>query len=216
MTLHLMLIGVLNSVFGMHLTILAASGRTGLALTRKALERGHTVTAIARDPQKIGLDHPDLRKVAGDVSDPASIAAVVDADSVVLSGLGTDRAGVLLDGAKAVVAAGPRRIIWLGAYGTGTSAEVAGEGAAVLRKFLGDRIPDKIAADNAVLAADGTVFHAGVLSDEPESTARRTVGLDDAPPFDLSAKVSRETVAAAMLDEAENPRFPGAIALALG
>ncbi|WP_434440409.1 NAD(P)-dependent oxidoreductase [Lentzea sp. E54] len=199
----------------MYLTILAASGRTGLALTRKALERGHTVTAIARDPRRVTADHPNLRKVAGDVSDPASIAAAVGADSVVLSGLGTDRAGVLLDGAKAVVAARPRRIIWLGAYGTGASAEAAGEGAGVLWKVMGDRIPDKVAADNAVLATGGTVFHAGVLSDEPESPARRTAGLDAAPPFDLGAKVSRETVAAAMLDEAEEPRFPGAVALPL-
>ncbi|WP_191302870.1 NAD(P)-dependent oxidoreductase [Lentzea cavernae] len=196
----------------MHLTILAASGRTGLALTRQALERGHTVTAIARDPQRIALDHSNLSKVAGDVSDPASIA--VDADTVVLSGLGTDRAGVLLDGAKAVVAAGPRRIIWLGTYGTGPSADAAGEGAAVLWKFFGDRIPDKVAADTAVLAAGGTVFHAGVLTDDPLAPGR-TVGLDAAPPFDLGAKVSRETVAAAMLDEAENPRFPGAVALPL-
>lgn len=210
-----MLIGGVPSVVGMNLTVLAASGRTGHALTRQALERGHTVTAIARDPQSIGLDHPNLRKVAGDVSDPASIAAAVDAGSVVLSGLGTDVAGVLSDGAKAVVAAGPRRIIWLGAYGTGASADAAGEGAGVLWKFMGDRIPDKIAADNAVLAAGGTVFHAGVLSDEPASPGRRTVGLDDAPPFDLGAKVSRDTVAAAMLDEAEEPRFPGAVALPL-
>jgi hypothetical protein len=209
-----MLIGVLNSVFGMNLIVLAASGRTGLALARQALERGHTVTAIARDPGRVGLDHPNLRKVAGDVTDPASIAAVVDADSVVLSGLGTDRAGVLLDGAEAVVAAGPRRIIWLGTYGTGPSAFAAGEGAEVLWKFFGDRIPDKVAADTTVLAAGGTVFHAGVLTDEP-STPGRTVGLDDAPPFDLGAKVSRETVAAAMLDEAENPRFPGVVALPL-
>ncbi|MFJ5988553.1 NAD(P)-dependent oxidoreductase [Lentzea sp. NPDC092896] len=194
----------------MHLTILAASGRTGLALTRQALERGHVVTAIARDPQRIPLDHPNLSKVAGDVS----TSLTIDADSVVLSGLGTDRAGVLLDGAKAVVAAGPSRIIWLGAYGTGASADAAGEGAAVLWKVMGDRIPDKIAADNAVLAAGGTVFHAGVLSDEP-LTSSRTVGLDAAPPFDLTAKVSRETVAAAMLDEAENPRFPGVVALPL-
>ncbi|MET9631967.1 NAD(P)-binding oxidoreductase [Lentzea sp. NPDC006480] len=199
----------------MNLIVLAASGRTGLALARKALERGHSVTAIARDPQRIALDHPNLRKVAGDVTDPESVAAVVGADSVVLSGLGTDVAGVLLDGAKSVVAAAPKRIIWLGAYGTGASAEAAGEGAAVLWKFMGDRIPDKIAADDAVLAAGGTVFHAGVLSDEPESPGRRTVGLDAAPPFDLAAKVSRDTVAAAMLDEAENPRFPGAVALPL-
>ncbi|MGW4209890.1 NAD(P)-dependent oxidoreductase [Lentzea sp. NPDC004789] len=199
----------------MNLIVLAASGRTGLALARLALERGHTVTAIARDPARIGLHHGHLRKVAADVTDPASVAAVVGADSVVLSGLGTDVPGVLFDGAKAVIAAEPKRIIWLGAYGTGASAKAAGDGAAVLWQLMGDRIPDKIAADNAVLAAGGTVFHAGVLGDGPESPGRRTVGLDAAPPFDLGATVSRETVAAAMLDEAENPRFPGAIALPL-
>lgn len=200
----------------MNLTVLAASGQTGLAVTRQALERGHTVTAIARDPGRITLpDSAGLRTVAGDVHDPASIAAVIDADSVVLSALGTDRAGVLLVGAKAVVAAGPRRIIWLGGYGTGVSAGVAGDGARVIATLLGDRLADKVEADNTVLAAGGTVFHAGVLSDEPVSPARRTVGLEAAPPFDLEAKVSRETVAAAMLDEAETPRFPGAVAVPL-
>jgi uncharacterized protein YbjT (DUF2867 family) len=200
----------------MNLTVLAASGRTGLAITRQALQRGHTVTAIARDPRRITVpSSARLRKVSGDVSDPASIAAVVDADSVVLSTLGTDQAGVLLAGAKAVAAAGPRRIIWLGAYGTGKSADIAGESAGVLGNLLGDRLEDKIEADNTVLAAGGTVFHAGVLSDGPESPTRRTVGLEAGPPFDLSAKVSRDTVAAAMLDEAETPRFPGTVALPL-
>ncbi|WP_285638918.1 NAD(P)H-binding protein [Lentzea sp. NBRC 102530] len=194
----------------MHLTILAASGRTGSALTRQALDRGHTVTAIARDVSRIALDHPNLRKVTGDASGPLT----VDPGTVVLSGLGTDRPGVLSEGAQAVIAAGPRRIIWLGAYGTGASAQAAGEGAEVLWKFFGDRIPDKVAADDAVLAAGGTVFHAGVLTDEPYRPGR-TVGLDEAPPFDLGAKISRETVAAAMLDEAENPRFAGAVALPL-
>ncbi|MEV0161619.1 NAD(P)-dependent oxidoreductase [Nonomuraea fuscirosea] len=200
----------------MHLTVLAASGRTGLALTRQALRRGHTLTAIARDPARIDLPgSPGLTKVAGDVHDPASIAAIVGADSVVLSALGTDQAGVLLAGAKAVLAAGPRRVIWLGAYGTGESAAAAGAGASVLVRLLGDRLADKVAADGAVLAAGGTVFHAGVLGDGPEDPGRRTVGLDAAPPFDLGAKVSRESVAAAMLDEAESPRFPGAVALPL-
>lgn len=206
----------LHSVLRMNLTVLAASGRTGVALTRQALRRGHTVTAIARHPDRIDLpDSPNLRKVAGDVNDAASIAAVVDEDSVVLSALGTDRAGTLLTGALALVAAGPRRVIWLGAYGTGKSAEAAGEGAGVLAKALGDRLADKVEADNTVLAAGGTVFHAGMLADGPESPRRRTVGLEAAPSFDLGAKVSRETVAAAMLDEAETPRFPGAVALPL-
>lgn len=200
----------------MNLTVLAASGRTGLALTREALRRGHTVTAVARDPGRIAVaDSPGLHKVAGDVEDPASIAAVVGAGSVVLSALGTDRAGILLTGAKAVVAAGPRRIIWLGAYGTGRSADAAGAAAGMLAKVLGDRLGDKIEADATVLAAGGTVFHAGLLTDGPESPGRRTAGLDAAPPLDLETPISRETVAAAMLDEAETPRFTGTLAVPL-
>ncbi|GAA0904719.1 MULTISPECIES: NAD(P)-dependent oxidoreductase [Streptomyces violaceusniger group] len=201
----------------MNLTILAASGRTGIALTRRALQRGHTVTAIARDPERIPVPNSDaLYKVAGDVHDPASISAAIDADSVVLSALGADKAGILLAGARTVVAARSRRIIWLGAYGTGKSAEVAGEAAGVIVKLLGgDHLADKVEADNTVLTAGGTVFHAGVLADGPESPTRRTVGLRDAPPFDLTAKVTRDTVAAAMLDEAEEPHFPGTVALPL-
>ncbi|MDQ0578730.1 hypothetical protein [Streptomyces rishiriensis] len=75
------------------------------------------------------------------------------------------------------VAAGPRRVIWLGAYGTGKSAEVPGEGAVVLAKVLGDRYADKAEADNTVLAAGGTDFHAGMLTDGRECRRRRTVGL---------------------------------------
>jgi uncharacterized protein len=71
----LLTVGV-PSVLGMHLTVLAASGGTGLAVTRQALERGHTVTAIAR----VTLPSAGLRTVAGDVLDPASIAEVIDAE----------------------------------------------------------------------------------------------------------------------------------------
>lgn len=209
-----MLIGRVPNVVGMNLTVLAASGRTGLALTREALRRGHTVTAIARDPGRIAVpDSPRLHTVAGDVEDPASLAAV--AGSTVLSGLGTDRAGVLLAGAKAVVAAGPARIIWLGAYGTGESASVAGEAAGALVKLLGDRLGDKVEADATILTAGGTVFHAGLLADGPESPGWRTVGLEAGPPLDFKATITRATVAAAMLDEAETPRFAGRIALPL-
>ncbi|MET9002925.1 NAD(P)H-binding protein [Amycolatopsis sp. NPDC004169] len=198
----------------MNLTVLAASGRTGLALTREALRRGHTVTAIARDPGRIDVPpSARLHKVAADVEDPASLAAI--AGSTVLSGLGTDRAGVLTAGAKAVAAAGPSRIIWLGAYGTGRSAEVAGEAATTLAKLLGDRLADKVEADATILAAGGTMFHAGLLTDGPESAERRTVGLEAGPPLDFEAVISRATVAAAMLDEAETPHFEGTIALPL-
>jgi putative NADH-flavin reductase len=100
----------------MRLAILAAAGATGLELTRQALERGHTVTAIARTPDRIAVpDSPLLTRAAADVTEPGSLAAALGDAEVLLSGLGTDTAGVLTTGARAAVAARPGRITWLGA-----------------------------------------------------------------------------------------------------
>ena len=203
----------------MHITVLAASGATGLELTRQAVARGHTVTAVARTPARITVpDSPLLGRVAADVHDEATIAAaLLDADAV-LSGLGIasgDKPGALAAGARAVVAAQPKRIIWLGAFGTGASAQAAGWATRNLLRLMGAELTDKVTADTAVLAADGTVFHAGPLSNGPLSPTRRTVGLDGVPKRFFPARVSRATVAAAMLDEAEAPRFAGTTAVPL-
>ncbi|HEY4453706.1 MAG TPA: NAD(P)H-binding protein, partial [Pseudonocardiaceae bacterium] len=73
----------------MELTILAASGATGLELTRQVLERGHTVTAIARSPERITVpDSPRLTRVAANVRDPDVIAVALAGSTTVLSGLG--------------------------------------------------------------------------------------------------------------------------------
>lgn len=203
----------------MELTILAASGATGLELTRQALQRGHTVTAIARTPDRITVaDSSRLIRVAADVRDQRSIAAALAGQKIVLSGLGIargDKPGALTAGARAVVAAQPQRAIWLGAFGTGPSARAAGAATRTLLKMLGDALSDKVTADAAILDAGGTVFHAGPLSNGPLSSTRRTVGLGEAPKRLLPARVSRATVAAAMLDEAENPACPGTVAIPL-
>lgn len=38
------------------LVIFGATGETGLHATRKALELGHSVTVVARNPQKLGIE----------------------------------------------------------------------------------------------------------------------------------------------------------------
>jgi uncharacterized protein YbjT (DUF2867 family) len=202
----------------MNLTILAASGGTGHELTRQALERGHTVTAIARDPARIRVpDAPNLAKVAADVGDP--MPSSLFAGATVLSGLGVSKGsppGVLATGARAVLAAQAAHVIWLGAFGTGASAPAAGVlTRTLLRTFMRSELGDKVAADSAVLAAGGTVFHAGPMSDGPLSPARRVVPLDAAPRRIFPARVGRATVAAAMLDEAENPKHPGEVLVPL-
>jgi uncharacterized protein len=192
----------------MRLVILGATGGTGSQLTQQALERGHTVTAIARNPSRIALpDTPRLTKVAGDVFDPDSIARAIQSDTIVLSGLGLSkggRPGVLEAGAAAVIAARPRRIIWLGAFGTGRSADAAGWlTRTILSLALKSELADKVAADTAILDAGGTVFHAGPLSNGTVDTLRRTEALTAVPRRLFPARISRATVAAAMLEEAE-------------
>jgi uncharacterized protein len=201
------------------ITILAASGGTGRELTRQALERGHTVTAIARTPGRIAVpDSAQLTRIAADVRDPDSIKAALRDSHVVLSGLGVadgDPPGTLTAGARAVTDAHPERIIWLGAIGTGPSAQAGGVLVRSMFRAMPAKLDDKVTADTTVLRAGGTVFHAGPLSDGPLSPTRRTVGLDAYRRRLFPAKVSRATVAAAMLDEAESPRWPGTIAIPL-
>lgn len=194
----------------MDLTILGATGATGRELVRQAIDRGHTVTAITRRPDR--LDVPDsgrLIRVTADVLDSSAIAASLADSKIVLSGLGNvsgQDPRVLSAGARAVVAAHPDRIIWLGAYGTGSSAPAAGLlTRTLLALVLRGELADKVAADEAVLAAGGTVFHAGPLTNGPLSESRRTLELNAAPRRVFPARISRATVAAAMLDEAEGP-----------
>jgi putative NADH-flavin reductase len=49
----------------MRILIIGASKGTGALAVKAALERGHEVTAFARSPERLGLEHPKLTKVRG-------------------------------------------------------------------------------------------------------------------------------------------------------
>lgn len=112
----------------MKLTIAAATGGIGRQLLAQAVDAGHDVTAVVRDPAK--LDQPvDSAKV--DLSEPdqeALTAAVTGADAV-LSGLGprtSAGAGVASRGTRAIAeamrSAGVRRLVVVSASPIGTVA----------------------------------------------------------------------------------------------
>lgn len=75
----------------MRLLIVGATGGTGRALVEQALERGHEVTALVRNPSRLGLSHARLTAVVGDVMQPASLDAAVRGQDAVLSALGHKR-----------------------------------------------------------------------------------------------------------------------------
>jgi hypothetical protein len=77
----------------MRIAIVGATGRTGRQLVEQALTRGHDVTALARHPDSISIDHPRLTCVAGDVLLPGTwMNAFVETEAVVSAlGIGTSR-----------------------------------------------------------------------------------------------------------------------------
>jgi putative NADH-flavin reductase len=61
---------------GMRIIVFGITGRIGSRVAKEALDRGHEVTGIARDPSSFTLKHPKLQVAKGDVTDASSVASV--------------------------------------------------------------------------------------------------------------------------------------------
>jgi putative NADH-flavin reductase len=110
--------------------IVGATGGTGRALVAQALDRGLLVTALARDPAALRVEHPRLTVVRGNVLDYASVEAAVRGQDAVVSALGHKRfwypTRVLSEGTRNVLRAmethGVQRFVCETALGIGDSA----------------------------------------------------------------------------------------------
>jgi hypothetical protein len=113
----------------MRIAIFGATGWIGGTVAREALDRGHTVTAIVRDPARLQLTHERLTVATGDVTDPDSIVSVVAGHDAVVAAIGGRREAhheVVPAAVRALLAglsrAGVKRLVWVGGGG---SLEVA-------------------------------------------------------------------------------------------
>src|SRR5437868_15468760 len=68
----------------MKIAIIGATGRVGTRLIDEALSRGHTVTAIARQADKLAA-RPGLATVNADADDPKPLAAALAGHEVAIS-----------------------------------------------------------------------------------------------------------------------------------
>ena len=67
------------------ITLIGASGMVGSAILKESLERGHSVTAIVRHPEKINVDNPNLKIVTGDILAEESVPELLQGADVVIS-----------------------------------------------------------------------------------------------------------------------------------
>lgn len=110
----------------MNIVLFGATGNIGKVILQEALDRGHHVTAIVRDPGKLSVQNPNLKVATGDLLRPASYeASLAGADAAIASVNDPDpdnvpkQAQVLLD---TLAKAGVKRFAWVGGAG---SLEVA-------------------------------------------------------------------------------------------
>ncbi|XP_072243591.1 flavin reductase (NADPH)-like [Leuresthes tenuis] len=72
----------------MKIALLGATGQTGQYLVKQALEQGHTVTAIVRNPAKLTVNHDNLKVVTADIFSADSLKTHLKEQDVVMSCLG--------------------------------------------------------------------------------------------------------------------------------
>ncbi|TMR89302.1 NAD(P)-dependent oxidoreductase [Nonomuraea basaltis] len=116
----------------MKLTIFGPTGRVGQHVLAQATAAGHHVTAVVRNPGKLGADAhtaPNVRIVTADLSepDPGALESAVDGADAVLSGLGPRKKaehGIVSSGTRAIAdaiqAVGARRLIVVSGVGVST------------------------------------------------------------------------------------------------
>jgi len=68
--------------------IVGANGGIGRQCVEHALQAGHLVTAILRNPAKLAIEHPNLKKVSGDVMQPGAFENNFENQDAVISAIG--------------------------------------------------------------------------------------------------------------------------------
>lgn len=67
------------------IVLIGASGYAGSAILREALNRGHEVTAVVRNPEKITLTDANLTVVKADATNPATLAEIARGKDAIIS-----------------------------------------------------------------------------------------------------------------------------------
>lgn len=206
----------------MKIALIGATGFVGSALLAEALDRGHQVTAVVRNPTKLA-QRAGVTGVAADVSDVDALAAALAGHDVVLSAFnpgwtpGSVNPAMYdqqVGGTHAILAAvkqaGIRRVLWVGGAG---GLEVAPGVQLIDTPDFPDWIKPGSRATSQALRAlqaepalDWSFLAPAALLEPGQRTGRFRLGgdrlLTDAQG---RSRISVQDYAVAMIDELERP-----------
>ncbi|MFI0716792.1 NAD(P)-dependent oxidoreductase [Streptomyces inhibens] len=206
------------------IAIFGANGTIGSRILDEALQRGHQVTAVVRNPSKITTTHPNLTVTTGDVLAPAAVAAVAkDQDALISAVGGGDGPGHL----ATIKPAAESLVAGLRTLGDAAPRLITVGGAGSLRTPDGKQVWDAEGLPEFLLQimhahGDALDFYRSVsdvrwtnlspaaLIEPGERTGSYRTAIDDlVTAADGSSRISAEDYAVAVLDEVEQPRHLG-------
>lgn len=202
----------------MKIAIIGASRGIGNELLRMALDEGHEVTALLRNPAKLNISNTRLKIVKGDILDSATVAtAVVGNDAVCICiGIPPTRkpVDVFSRGAECVLAAmGPgtnSRLITVTGIGAGDSKGHGGffYDRVINPLLLGTIYADKDRQESIIKASnvEWLIVRPGFLTNGPVTGKYRVIeNLSGV----TAGKISRADVADFMLKQLATPTHFG-------
>lgn len=201
----------------MKIAIFGGTGKTGQQLVRQALDAGHTVTALARTPSKLTIQHPQLTVVQGDLLNADSVGQVIQGADVVISVLGppnNEPTFTISRGMDGILTAmrqhNVRRLI----VSAGAGVRDPQDKPKVIDRFFGlllGVLSKNVVADmkqtiDKVRASDRdwTVVRVPMLTDQPPQGSLKVGYVGDIGP-----RISRADMAAFMLKQVANGQFIG-------
>ena len=189
------------------IALIGASGQAGSRILKELAERGHSITAIARHPEKISV-FPGVTAQAGDITDREKMVSLLRGHDVVISAIrfASASAQVLVEVVKA---AGVGRYLVVGGAG---SLEIAPGQRLIDQPDFPDEYRPEASKGAAFLAVlqnekelDWSFLCPSAEFVPGERTGKFRLGKDELLLNENGSSISFEDYAVAMVDEIENP-----------
>jgi uncharacterized protein len=193
----------------MKVAVIGATGKIGSKITAELLQRGHSVTAIVRNPEK-APSNPQLKAVKGDVTDPESASALVRGHDAVISSAPFNP-GISPKVIETVRKSGVKRYIAVGGAGSlnGADGKLVMDNPQIPAEWLptikeGAELLKLLRAEKEL---DWTFFSPAVFIGPGERTGKFRLGGDEVvAAADGKSSIPYDDYAIALVDELESPK----------
>jgi putative NADH-flavin reductase len=193
----------------MKLVILGANGKTGKELVNLAIERGHVVTAVTRNPEAFA-SVTTVKAIKADVTNSEELAKVFKGQDAVLSTLGNNNAKLRLieRSSAAIIAAmqatGVKRLVVELAFGGAEAATLSKAARTFNNLVLGKMLADQKKGVDLITKSnlDWTVLYATQLTNGALTKRIKVVSANEK--IGMKHRISRADVSYAMLASATN------------